>query len=167
MECRTYSWVWRANWKGAHACDKGLRTLPRVSGGGANTLVVRKAWRNDSSTLSREARITWQMVEKIVKMLKEVDSPEQAENVGVENVPAPFLWKMGETPPWRYRKVWWEGAPASLRSSAGADVGGSLQNRAHQISEIRLTERAERPTWKTGEQVRGALYLQRVMGTIT
>lgn len=32
----------------------------------------------------------------MVKMLKEVDSPEQAENVGVENVPAPFLWKMGE-----------------------------------------------------------------------
>lgn len=96
MERRTYSWVWRVHWKGAHACDKGLHTLLRVSGSGANTLVVRKAWRNDGSTLSREARITWQMVEKTVKRLKEVDSPEQAENVGVENVPAPFLWKMGE-----------------------------------------------------------------------
>ena len=166
MERRTYSWVWRVRWKGAHACDKGLHTLPRGSGGGANTLVVRKAWRNDGSTL-REARITWQMVEKTVKRLKEVDSPEQAENVGAENIPAPFLWKMGQTPPWRYRKGWWEGAPASLRSSVGADEGGSLQNPAHQISEIRLSERAERPTWKAGEQVRGALYVQRAMGTIT
>lgn len=49
-------------------------------------MVVRKAWRNDVSTLSREARIIWQMVEKTVKRFKEVDSPEQAENVGVENV---------------------------------------------------------------------------------
>lgn len=85
-ERRTYSLVWRVRWKGAHACDKGLHSLPRVSGGGANTVVVRKAWRNDVSTLSREAKIIWQMVEKTVKRLKEVDSPEQAENVGVENV---------------------------------------------------------------------------------
>lgn len=61
------------------------------------------------------------MVEKMVKMLKEVDSPEQAENVGVENVPRPFLEDV--KPPWRYRKVWWGGGTSIIEKLCWEDVG--------------------------------------------
>lgn len=49
----------------------------------------------------------------MVKMLKEVDSPEQAENVGVET-PQPISLEDGGNPPWRYRKVWWGGGTSII-----------------------------------------------------
>ena len=42
----------------------------------------------DGSLLSRDARIA---------RLREVGNPEQAEDVGLENVPALLLWKAGKT----------------------------------------------------------------------
>lgn len=127
----------------------------------------------DGFTLSRNTRIAWHMVKKGVKRLREVSISEQAENARLENNSDVSLEALEDLLS-RYRMYWWEGAPASLRSSVVADRRGFVRELSSLSKALNLQKQGKfdehneqlSQSGRGGGKVEGMLYFQRAMETI-